>query len=119
MTSPYYRSSTTEEQQLYDHLIACRKVEHPDQLLERFRCLFIDGVDYTDPQILITLHRLATSRMADEEFKFVLHRCSRILINYWWFQPQFRWAIAELVALFQEVQPRGLPRMSPPNGCVG
>ncbi|MGQ9872104.1 hypothetical protein [Leptodesmis sp.] len=106
MSIPYYRSSSLEEQRLYDHLITCRKVEAPDQLLDRFQSLFIDGIEYPDPEILDTLHKLVLSRSADEEFKFVLNRCCRILINFWWFQPSFRWAIAELVYLLQAA-PRG------------
>uniref|UniRef100_A0A832M2K4 Uncharacterized protein n=1 Tax=Oscillatoriales cyanobacterium SpSt-402 TaxID=2282168 RepID=A0A832M2K4_9CYAN len=101
MSSPYYRPSSYEEQQLYDHLIACRKVETPEELLERFQCLFVDGTDYSEPHILETLHNIAMSRIADEEFRFVLNRCCRILINFWWFQPAYRWAILELVDLLQ------------------
>ncbi|MBF2026443.1 MAG: hypothetical protein IGS48_06710 [Oscillatoriales cyanobacterium C42_A2020_001] len=106
MSSPYYRPSSYEEQQLYDHLIACRKVETPEELLERFRSLFVDGIEYSEPHILETLHKIAMSRTADEEFRFVLNRCCRILINFWWFQPSYRWAILELVDLLQ-VPPRG------------
>ncbi len=106
MSIPYYRSSSPEEQRLYDHLITCRKVEAPDQLLDRFQSLFIEGIEYPDPEILDTLHTLVLSRSADEEFKFILNRCCRILINFWWFQPSFRWAIAELVYLLQAA-PRG------------
>lgn len=101
MSIPYYRSSSPEEQRLYDHLITCRKVESPDQLLDRFQCLFIDGMEYPEPEILTILHALAMSRSAEEEFKFILNRCCRILINFWWFQPSCRWAIAELVYLLQ------------------
>jgi len=106
MSSPYYRPTSFEEQQLYDHWITCRRIEAPEILLERFRCLFIDGIQYGEPHILETLHKIAISRFAQEEFKFILNRCCRILINYWWFQPAFRWAIPELVYLLQET-PRG------------
>ncbi|EKQ68903.1 hypothetical protein OsccyDRAFT_3456 [Leptolyngbyaceae cyanobacterium JSC-12] len=101
MSSPYYRPSSYEEQQLYDHLIACRKVETPEALLERFHYLFVDGTNYSEPHILETLHKIADSRAADEEFKFVINRCCRILINFWWFQPSYRWAILDLVDLLQ------------------
>ncbi len=105
MNSPYYRSPSPEEQQLYDHLLHCRKSEDPIQLLERFYCLFIEGTNYPEPAIQIALHKIATSRLAEQEFKFVINRCSRILINYWWFQSHFRWAIAELVYLLKEIPP--------------
>ncbi|MDX2229464.1 MAG: hypothetical protein NW220_07490 [Leptolyngbyaceae cyanobacterium bins.349] len=101
MSSPYYRPTSIEEQQLYDHWIICRKLESPEALLERFRCLFVDGTQYAEPQILEILHKLAVSRLSHEEFKYVLNRCCRILINFWWFQPSCRWAIPELVYLLQ------------------
>lgn len=106
MSSPYYRPTSFEEQQLYDHWIQCRKVESPETLLERFRCLFVDGTQYADPYILETLHKLVVSRLSATEFKYILNRCCRILINFWWFQPAFRWAIPELVYMLQ-VPPRG------------
>lgn len=106
MSIPYYRSSSPEEQRLYDHLINCRKAESPEQLLERFQCLFIDSIEYPDAEILEILHALAVSRLAAAEFKYILNRCCRILINFWWFQPSCRWAIAELVYLLQAA-PRG------------
>lgn len=104
MNSPH-RLPSYEEQKLYDHLITYRKLESPEALLERFYNLFVDGTRYPEPGVLETLHKLATSRLAEQEFKFVLNRCCRILINYWWFQPPFRWAIAELVYLLQTAPP--------------
>ncbi|MDX2240294.1 MAG: hypothetical protein NW224_06400, partial [Leptolyngbyaceae cyanobacterium bins.302] len=106
MSSPYYRSTSFEEQQLYDHLITCRKLESPEALLERFRCLFVDGTQYAEPYILEILHKLAISRLSHAEFKFILNRCCRILINFWWFQPAYRWAIPDLVYTLQS-PPRG------------
>lgn len=106
MSSPYYRPTSFEEQLLYDHWITCRRLESPETLLERFQCLFIDGIQYGEPHVLETLHKLAIARSSQAEFKFILNRCCRILINYWWFQPAFRWAIPELVYLLQ-MPPRG------------
>jgi hypothetical protein len=97
----YNQPPSYDEQLLYDHLIACRKAESPEDLLERFLALFVDGVGYTDSDILASLYRIATSRTASDRFKYVLNRSSRILINYWWFQPAYRWAISELVYLLQ------------------
>lgn len=101
MLDPYYRQSSLEEQQLYEHLLHWVQEESPSQLLERFRRLFIDGVDYPDHQILLTLDRMTTSKSADVEFKFVLNRCCHILINRWQMQPQLHGAIPELLALFE------------------
>ena len=106
MSSPYYRPTNFDEQQLYDHLINCRKTESPEALLERFRWLFVDSTQYAEPLILESLHKLAISRPVQAEFKFILNRCCRILINFWWFQPAYRWAIPELVHMLKAA-PRG------------
>jgi hypothetical protein len=97
----YPQLPSYDEQLLYDHLIACRKTESPQELLERFYALFVDGVEYEDADILASLYRVATARNASDHFKYVLNRSSRILMNYWWFQPGYRWAISELVYLLQ------------------
>ncbi len=99
--NPYNRQISHEEQQLYDHLLHRVQVESPSQLIKRYRALFIDGVDYSDHQILLTLDQITTAKSADTEFKFVLNRCWHILINRWQMQPQLQKAIPELLALFE------------------
>ncbi|HEY9725295.1 MAG TPA: hypothetical protein V6D50_02505 [Chroococcales cyanobacterium] len=111
------RHTTREEQQLYDHLLYCVQVELPHQLIERFQRLFLDGARYADPQIWLALEKVAMSKQAEQEFKFVLNRCCHILINRWQLQPQLQGAIPELVALFENppdpmrVQSRGARRL--------
>jgi hypothetical protein len=111
------RQTTVEEQQLYDHLLYCVQVELPHQLIERFQRLFLDGARYADPQIWLALEKVAMSKQAEQEFKFVLNRCCHILINRWQLQPQLQGAIPQLVALFDNppdplrVQSRGARRL--------
>lgn len=106
-----------EEQQLYDHLLYCVQVESCNQLIERFRSLFLDGPRYEDPVVWTALERVATSKQAEQEFKFVINRCCHILINRWQMQPQLHWAIPELVTLFEnppdpsKVKSRGARRL--------
>jgi hypothetical protein len=100
-TDPYMRQSRPEEQKLYKHLLDCVQVETPNQLIERFRCLFIDGVGYPDPEILVALDRVLASNLAEEQFKFVLNRCCHILINRWQMQSHCHTAIPQLVDLFE------------------
>lgn len=97
----YLRQSRPEEQKLYKHLLHCVQVESPSQLIERFRSLFIDGATYPSAEILKVLDEIADSKLADQEFKYVLNRCCHILINRWQMQPQLQAAIPELVALFE------------------
>ncbi len=111
------RQTSLEEQQLYDHLLYCVQVELPSELIERFQRLFLDGARYVDPQIWLALEKLAMSKRADQDFKFVLNRCCHILINRWQMQPQLQGAIPQLVALFEnppdprKVQSRGARRL--------
>ena len=111
------RQPSMEEQQLYDHLLYCVQVESCNQLIERFRSLFLDGPRYEDPLVWTALERVATSKQAEQEFKFVINRCCHILINRWQMQPQLHWAIPELVTLFEnppdpsKVKSRGARRL--------
>jgi len=88
------------EQQLYDHLLQLVQAELPSQLISRFRTLFIEGTGYADPEIAAALDRIASSKLADHEFRFVLNRCCHILVNRWQTRPQFQSAIPDLINLF-------------------
>lgn len=94
------RQSDQEEQKLYDHLLDLVQSELPSQLVDRFRILFIEGMGYPDPEILLALEKIAASKSADQEFRFVLNRCCHILINRWQARPQSQAAIPELISIF-------------------
>ena len=108
----YMRQSRPEEQQLYKHLLHCVQVESPSRLCSRFRSLFIDCTSYPNAEILTALDAIADSKLAEQEFKYVLNRCCHILINRWQMQPQLQAAIPQLVALF-ESRPSSLGIYSP------
>jgi len=99
-TNIHNRQITPEEQELYDHLLYLANFESPSQLIERFRCLFVDATGYPDGRISSALERIATSKFADQEFRFILNRCCHILINRWQTRSQYHVAIPELIALF-------------------
>lgn len=105
--SDYYNRRVTnhqttflEEQYLYDHLLDCVRTETPEELLARFRTLFIDGNGYSDHSIWQSLSKIVTSSYVEKDFKFILNRSSHIFINHWLMQPRLHGAIPELVALF-------------------
>jgi hypothetical protein len=89
------------EQRLYDHLLQLVQSAPPSQLISRFQALFIEGVDYPEPEILAVLDAITVSKAATHDFRFVLNRCCHILINRWQARPQLQPSIAELVALFE------------------
>lgn len=95
----YNRPLVNGEQQLYEHLLACANAETPEQLLERFRLLFIDAVGYPERDITAVLDTIVNSTAAREDFRFILNRCCHILINRWQARPQLQAAIPQLVAL--------------------
>ena len=100
-TGCHNRFISSEEQRLYDHLLECVDVESPDQLLERFRALFIDGSGYPDRDVALALDTLLSSKYIEQYFRYVLNRCCHILINRWQARPQLKAAIPELIDLFE------------------
>jgi hypothetical protein len=106
--SDYYHRQTTNyqttflvEQCLYDHLLERVKIEVPEELIARFRTLFINGIGYSDHQVWQAVKRIVESPYIEKDFKFILNRCCHILINHWLMQPRLHAAIPELVALFE------------------
>jgi hypothetical protein len=99
-TGRYSRQIGVEEQQIYDHLLHWIELETPSQMIERFQMLFIDGVNYSDISVANALHKVISSRLAEEEFRYVLNRCCHILINRWQARPQSQLAIPQLIQLF-------------------
>ncbi|MDB9311752.1 hypothetical protein PN462_01465 [Spirulina sp. CS-785/01] len=101
------RQTRQEEQTLYDHLLYCVQTETPEELIDRFRRLFIGGRDYKPLEVRESLEKIACIKDIEDEFNLILNRCCHILINRWQLQPNTRWAIPELVALFDDVPPLG------------
>lgn len=97
-----YNSSNrmAQEQVIYDHLLACVQAETPDQLVDRFKRLFIHGLGYDNQEVVAALNSLTASKGAEEDFKFVINRCCHILINQWRTHPQHQSSIPDLVNLF-------------------
>ncbi|MBW4691485.1 MAG: hypothetical protein KME27_06915 [Lyngbya sp. HA4199-MV5] len=111
-TPNFNRHIDQEEQQLYDHLLRLVQFELPSQLIERFRALFVDGVGYPDADIVAAINKIASSKAADQEFRFVLNRCCHILINRWQTRPQLQTAIPELISLFETTPARPVTEYS-------
>jgi len=95
------RSTTQEEQRLYDHLMACVTVEAPEELLERFHALFINGFGYSDREIVACLDVILANPDIEEYFRFILNRCCHIVINRWQTNKKLQPAIPHLVDLFE------------------
>jgi hypothetical protein len=96
------RHTSLDEQRLYDHLLACVTVDSPDQMLERFQALFIDGCGYSDKEIVASLDAILNNPDVEEYFRFILNRCCHILINRWQTNKKFQPAIPYLVDLLEQ-----------------
>ena len=110
---PYsYADFTHDANRLFDHWKAVREENIPTaEIILRFRRLFIDGNNYPEQEIIAALHRIATSRWADEtsaearayafnsrlNFNGIINRCFYILINYWWLHPSHMQAPIKLI----------------------
>lgn len=95
------RAISPQEQMLYDHLLAFAECETPDQLIERFRALFIDGVGYPYPEVVAALDQIVCSKEIEDYFQYILNRCCHILINRWHGRPQLQHAVPSLLELFE------------------
>jgi hypothetical protein len=94
------------EQALYDHFISLIDKELPQDLIERFRILFVEGTGYPDYRIKGALERLVIDKAADQNFRFILNRCCHILINRWRQQPNSKSAIVQLVDILGQAPSR-------------
>ncbi|MGB3495539.1 MAG: hypothetical protein WBA57_22605 [Elainellaceae cyanobacterium] len=99
----YSRQISQEEQMIYSHLLRQVNIETTEQMLERFRNLFIDGTRYPDEEIALALSAVLSSKYAKQEFRYVLNRCCHILINRWQSHPQKRLEVPKLIHLFESV----------------
>lgn len=102
--SRHHRPISSEEQCLYNHLLYWVDLESPEQMINRFYQIFIDGCHYTDAEVLAALDQIVLSKLAQDEFRFVLNRCCHILINRWQARSQSQRAIPQLIQKFEQVQ---------------
>lgn len=103
---PDSNSELDDEQLIYDHFIYWVRRESAEQLLQRFRQLFIEGMNYPDREIEAALYRIIAFFRHEQKFKYLLYRCCTIAINHWKMRPHQRTAIAELVGLLQHGSPK-------------
>lgn len=92
-----------EEQVLYDYWLGRAKTDSPEQLIEDFRRLFIEGGGYQEAPIYLALERLVKAKDAEIGFCHFFNRCCHILVNQWQMQVTYQPAIPELVSLLENL----------------
>ncbi len=95
------------EQILYDFLLESVQEENPEELINNFRRLFIEGRTYGDAKVFSALDLLVKSKNIEEKFNCFFNRCCYILVNRWQMTPQMQSAIPEFVSVFDNL---GAPR---------
>ncbi len=90
-----------EEELLYQHLLHCVQNEPPEQIIDRFRQLFIEGIGYPEPEIEGALYKTIPFLGSDRDFLYILNRCCYISINRWRTNREGRKAIAKLIEVFR------------------
>lgn len=103
------RQTRDEEELLCDYWLDRARTDSPEQLIEDFRRLFIEGGGHREAPIYLALERLIKAKDAEIRFYHFFNRCCHILVNRWQTQPAHQPAIPELVSLLEN-----LP--SPPPG---
>ncbi len=93
------------EQVVYEHFQRLIKTEIPEQLLERFRSLFIEGANYDDSRVWATIEALAFENTAEQNFPLIINRCCHILINHWQLQPSGNISIDRLIRMLANPDP--------------
>lgn len=95
---PHHQSrSKSNEQRIYDHLLACVRSESPPDILHRFQVLFLGTSGYQEPEVRQAINAIVKSATQQEEFSLFLNRCCYILVNRWQTQLDCRYAISNLI----------------------
>ncbi|KAI9132905.1 hypothetical protein ON05_005815 [Acaryochloris sp. CCMEE 5410] len=106
---PYHHHSrsVSNEQRVYDHLLACVRSESPQDVLHRFQSLFLGTSGYQEPEIRQAINAIVKSTTKQDEFCLFLNRCCYILVNRWQTQFDCRYAISQLIDLLGQAS--GMP----------
>lgn len=109
------RQTRDEEQLLCDYWLDRARTDSPEQLIEDFRRLFIEGGGYREAPIYLALERLIKAKDAEIRFDHFFNRCCHILVNRWQMQPTHQPAIPELVSLLENLPSASPGHYSSPN----
>ncbi len=100
---------SSQEQYVYDHLLECVNNYHPQEVIDRFKSLFIYAKGYDNQKVLQALAVVIGDRNSNDQFPLMLNRCCHILINRWQLQTKTQTYVVRLVDLF-ELLPAGSKR---------
>ncbi|NEP87661.1 MAG: hypothetical protein F6K18_13020 [Okeania sp. SIO2C2] len=91
-----------EEQKIYHHFLELVLTESIDQIIERFRILFILCSPYRIPEISTALSKIIQLPECQEKFNYLLNRCCYILINHQQLPQDKKNVLKQLMNLFEQ-----------------
>ncbi|HAC64953.1 MAG TPA: hypothetical protein DCF68_15835 [Cyanothece sp. UBA12306] len=103
INSSQRQQGSSSQQVLYDYLVLHAKSDSPEQLIEDFRRLFVEGRSFRDSNVYIALESVVKSKNIEYDFNYFFNRCCHILINRWQMEPQLQTYIPKLVELFENL----------------
>ncbi|NEO52332.1 MAG: hypothetical protein F6K54_04110 [Okeania sp. SIO3B5] len=97
-----YQQIYREEQKIYNHFLELVLTESIEQIVERFRILFIQYSLYQIPEISTAMGRIIQFPECEEKFNAILNRCCYILINHQQLPQDKKNALKQLMNLFEQ-----------------
>ncbi len=98
--NPNLYTHDSPEQQIYQHLFNLVQLEPANEIIKRFRALFIKGTNYPETEISLVLDKIIAATKNEREFNLFVNHCCHILINRWYMKPQMHDAIYQLITIF-------------------
>lgn len=99
----YLRQTTPDEQKLYDYFLYSVQTQTPEEILETFRLVFIEGKQVAIADVHEAFARLIKQDSADQDFQYILNRCCHIIINRWQIHPHLQVHIPQLINLLGDL----------------
>ena len=65
-------------QHIYNHFLQLVDQESSEEIIQRFRILFINCSEYPEREVSKALERIIPLLQVEEEFNFILNRCCHI-----------------------------------------
>ncbi|BAU64240.1 hypothetical protein STA3757_16110 [Stanieria sp. NIES-3757] len=90
---------------LYEYFRHYLSNQSPTEVLDEFRCLFIEGRS-KQPNAREALEKIVFSQQGQEKFDYIINHCCHIIINAWSNQPEFQEFIPRLIDIFNSVNPQ-------------
>ncbi|MEM1169298.1 MAG: hypothetical protein AAGJ08_09565 [Cyanobacteria bacterium P01_H01_bin.35] len=103
ISDSYQQQIYREEEKIYNHFLKLVSIESIDQMIERFRRLFLQSSPYQTPEISTALERIVQFPECEEKFNYILNRCCYILINHQQQHQDKKNVLEKLIKLFSEV----------------